>query len=86
MVRGRRTHSKLKLRIMEVLWITKQDFVKKEITGMKDEDGVAGPAFQLRTKASKNVIQNMSERDRNDLEKARNTMSRNGFSEEYKRM
>lgn len=86
MVRGHRSNTRVKIRIIEALWKTKQDLVETEVTRLKEEEGRTSPVFQLRTTASKNVLRKMSQQERKDLEEARKDMAKNGFSEEYKRM
>ena len=70
---------------MEVLWRTKPALVEEEISRMRQEDGRTGPDFQLRTAASKNIIQNMTQQELNSLEDAGLNMQRNGYSEDHKR-
>jgi hypothetical protein len=86
MARRHRSNTKVKIRTLEALWITKPELVEAEVTRLKEEEGINRPAFQLRTTASKNVLCKMSQQERKDLEEARKDMAKSGFSEEYKRM
>lgn len=84
MVHGRETKKSLRVRTMDVLWKTKQELVEEEITRMIEEEGRTEPRFQLRTSASKNVLGNLNEEQMNELNRARERMMKNGYTEEHK--
>jgi hypothetical protein len=71
---------------MEVLWITKKELVEEEMKRMIEEDGRTCPKFELRTAASKRILSNMTESELRKLEKAKENISKRGYSEEHKRM
>lgn len=85
MVHGSNSKKKLQIRKMEVLWKTKREIVETEITRMIEEDGRTGTRFELRTSASKTIINNMNQQDLKDLKAAGEKMARSGYSEEHKR-
>ena len=85
MVHGGETKKSLRVRTMDVLWKTKQELVEEEITRMIEEEGRTEPRFQLRTSASKNVLGNLNEEQMNELNRARERMMKNGYTEEHKR-
>lgn len=70
---------------MEVLWMEKKVLVEDEMSRLAEEEGKTCPKFELRTTASKNVLANMTQSELKKLEKARENMSKNGYSEEHKR-
>lgn len=52
---------------------------------MRDEDGMTGPAFQLRTIASKNILDKMTQQDLQILNEAGERMANIGYPEHHKR-
>jgi hypothetical protein len=86
MAHGRgETISRFPTRRIEVLWTTSRDLVEKEILRLREEEGKTNPAFELRTTASKNVINKMTEEELTELNKAVADMEEHGYSEEHKR-
>jgi hypothetical protein len=76
------------LRLPEVLWHFHKDDVMKEIAKIMevDEVGTDYPEwFKYRTAASKNIIDNMSESDKDGLRKKREEMAEKGLPEEVQR-
>ena len=62
MVHGRAKVKRFPTRHIDVLWKTKHHLVEKEITRLREEEGRMNSNFELRTTASKNVIENMTAR------------------------
>lgn len=52
---------------------------------MKDKDGTLGPAFELRTAASKILLQKMTQEELNNLDEAAKDMGKKGYSEIHRR-
>ena len=73
---------------MDVLWWTRLKDVFKEIAtilGLDTADTKTPGWFQLRTKASKNIINSMTNEDRNKLENVADQLQKDGFPEELQR-
>jgi hypothetical protein len=85
MVRSHQKDKGLPIRVIEVLWKTKQDMVDKEISRMIDEESRTETRFELRTTASKNILQKMTEIEMEELKKAGEEMAKNGYPEDVKR-
>ena len=85
MAHGHEKVSRFPMRRMDVLWKTRRDLVDKEILRLKDEEGHMNSAFELRTTASKNVMNGMSQEELKELDNAAANMEKNGYSEEHKR-
>lgn len=64
--------------------MTKQKLVEDEISRMRDEEGRTGTNFSLRTAASRNVLQNMTQKDLIDLTEAVRQTKKTGYSQEHK--
>ena len=85
MVHGRAKVKRFPTRCIDVLWKTKRHLVEKEITRLREEEGRMNSNFELRTTASKNVIENMTQKEHTELNEAAADMEENGYSEEHKR-
>jgi hypothetical protein len=85
MVHGHQKPIYFRPRRIDVLWKVKRDLVVEEISRMREEDGISGPDFELRTAASKNLLQKMTEEELNVLNEAAKDMGKNGYSEEHRR-
>ena len=85
MVHGHAKVKRFLTRRIDVLWKTKHHLVEKEITRLREEEGRTNSNFELRTTASKNVIENMTQEEHTKLNEAAADMEENGYSEEHKR-
>ena len=85
MVHGRAKVKRFPTRCIDFLWKTKRHLVEKEITRLREEEGRMNSNFELRTTASKNVIENMTQEEHTELNEAAADMEGNGYSEEHKR-
>ena len=75
-------------RLTDVLWWTRPKDVFKEIAtilGLDTADTKTPGWFQLCTKASKNIINSMTNEDRNKLENVADQLQKDGFPEELQR-
>jgi len=85
MVHGRQIKSKIKTRPIEVLWKTQRSLVENEITRMQEDEGRTESRFELRTRASKIVLEKLTEEEQRDLKDAAADMEEHGYSEDHKR-
>jgi hypothetical protein len=85
MAHGRENVTKFPTRRIDVLWKTKRDLVEREILRLKEEEGRTEPDFELRTTASKKVIESMTQEELTELNNAATDMKEHGYSEEHKR-
>ena len=74
MVHGHRKPKKFRTRRIDVLWKTNQELVEREMTRLRNEDGRTSPPFQLRTTASKNILEKMTEPELKILQEAMEQM------------
>jgi hypothetical protein len=81
---GHQKKSRFPTRRIDVLWKTNRDLVEREIIRLKEEEGRTNPAFELRTKASKNIIEKMTQEELTNLDNTAADMEENGYSEEHK--
>lgn len=75
-------------RLTDFLWWTRQEDVFKEIASLlniETADTRTPGWFQLRTKASKNIIDGMSEDDKKKLENEADLMQKDGLPPEIQR-
>lgn len=75
-------------RLTDILWWTKQKDVFQEIAsilGLDNADTKTPGWFQLRTKASKNIINSMTQEDRNNLENEADRMQKEGLPQDVQR-
>jgi len=75
-------------RLTDILWWTRQDEVFEEIAsilGLDSADTTTPGWFQLRTKASKNIIDRMSADDRNILEDEQDRLENEGLPRDVQR-
>jgi hypothetical protein len=85
MTHGREKPSKIRTRLIDVLWKTKRNLAEDEILRLREEEGKTNPDFELRTSASKNVMGRMTQAELKELKEAAEDMERKGYSEEHKR-
>lgn len=85
MAHGRENKTKFPIRRIDVLWKTRRDLVKNEISRLREEEGRTNPDFDLRTTASKNVIEKMTEEELTKLIADTADMEKDGYPEEHKR-
>jgi hypothetical protein len=77
-----------RLRLTDVLWWTRQDVVFTEIAsilGVGTADTNTPGWFQLRTKASKNVINSMTDEELTDLKNEADRMEKEGLPQDAQR-
>jgi hypothetical protein len=75
-------------RLTDILWWTRQEDVFKEIASILDLDNANTNTpgwFQLRTKASKNILNAMSVEERNILEDDAERMQKEGLPRDVQR-
>jgi hypothetical protein len=85
MSHGHEEISRFPTRRIDVLWKIRRDLVEKEVVRLREEEGRMNPAFELRTAASKNIINKMTQEELTELNNAAADMEENGYSEEHKR-
>ena len=73
------------IRRIDVLWKTRCVLVENEISRLRDEEGRTNPDFGLRTTASKNVMEKMTQEELIRLNMDMAEMENNGYLEEHKR-
>jgi hypothetical protein len=83
---NRKPHKKRRVRRIDVLYLTHHEAVEEEIKRLKEEEGKTAPKFELRTTASKNIIENMTEEELKYLDGKVEEIRVKGYPEEYKRM
>lgn len=74
--------------LTDILWWTQQEKVFKEIASILglDTANTQTPGwFQLRTKASKTILNSMTEEDRNNLENEADRMQKEGLPQDVQR-
>jgi hypothetical protein len=75
-------------RLNDILWWTQQKEVFREIASILDLDFADANTpgwFQLRTKASKNILDAMNENERNAIEDEADRMQREGLPQDVQR-
>lgn len=75
-------------KISDVLWWERKDDVLDEVSklmGKESADTNTKGWFELRMKASQNILNNMTEEEKNKLRKKGEEMGEEGFSEELRR-
>jgi hypothetical protein len=75
-------------RLTDILWWTRQDEVFRKIASLLDIESATTSTpgwFQLRTKASKEIILSMSDDERKVLENEADRMEKEGLPEEVQR-
>jgi hypothetical protein len=75
-------------RLTDILWWTRRDEVFIEIASIMDLDtaNTSTPGwFQLRTKASKNILDSMTEDERKDIEDEADRLQKDGLPKEVQR-
>jgi hypothetical protein len=75
-------------RLTDFLWWTRQEDVFKEIASLlniETADTSTPGWFQLRTKASKNIIDGMNENEKKELENEVDRMQKDGLPPEIQR-
>ena len=77
-----------RFRLTDILWWTRQDCVFEEIASILNIEtaNTSTPGwFQLRTKASKNIVDSMSEEERKVLEEEADRMQEQGLPQDVQR-
>ena len=88
MKKSARPESITRYRLTDILWWTKPDEVFEEIASILqiDSANTFTPGwFQLRTKASKNLLNAMSDDERKELEDEAERMQKDGLPSEVQR-